>query len=306
MVRTQGAPVPDCFLNIYKPQGITAHDCIQHLRKILGLKRIGHAGTLDPMAIGVLPVAVGKYTRLLNFLSGTKVYQAEIQFGTVTDTDDLTGEIIHNLPRPDLTLERVMPLIPQFVGQITQRPPQYSAIHYQGQRLYDLARQGMFQPEMLPSRTIEVQEIQVLGWQTGDFPRLVLEIKCGTGTYIRSIARDLGELLGCGGCLSALERTASNGFTKQHSLSIETIREHWQNGELPYIPLEQVLGHLPSVLLNETELHRWKMGQALEHDHAYPTHTPIVTYDLDRHLQGISVSQHSTNYHALLAPRVVF
>jgi tRNA pseudouridine55 synthase len=300
-----GAIVPDCFLNVYKPQGITAHDCIQQLRQILHIKRIGHSGTLDPMAVGVLPVAVGKYTRLLNFLSGGKVYRAEIQFGIGTDTDDITGQILQRTPVPHLTLGQVLPLIPQFVGTISQRPPQYSAIHYQGQRLYDLARKGVISKAMIPIRSIEVEAIQVLAWESGEFPRLWLEIRCGTGTYIRSIARDLGELVGCGGCLSALQRTASNGFTIEHSLTLPTIQAHWQTGQLPHPAPEQVLSHMPAVLLNETELHRWKMGQALLHDHGYPPDTPIATYDLGHTLQGISLSKKTPQHHGLLTPKVV-
>jgi tRNA pseudouridine55 synthase len=253
----------NCFLNIYKPMGITAHDCVAKLRRILRQQRIGHAGTLDPMAVGVLPVAVGQYTRLLNYLKGDKTYRAKITFGLVTDTDDITGQIISRCPVPDLSLQTVQNLLSQFTGTIWQKPPAFSAVHLQGKRLYALARSQGVAWEQLPARSVVVYGIQVIGWQAGDYPELELEIDCGAGTYIRAIARDLGALLGCGGTLSALERTASNGLYLQDSLSLDQVEHLYKQQQTIATSPQQLLAHLPSVILTHTELHRWQKGQSL-------------------------------------------
>ena len=209
----------DGFIGIDKPPLITAHDCVSKLRKLLKQKKIGHGGTLDPMATGVLPIALGKATRLLRFLPEGKAYDAKIRFGIVTDTDDITGKLISDRPHPDLMLEEVQKLLPLFQGKIIQRPPAFSAIQVNGQRLYDLARRGEILENDIPLRSVEISEIRVLNWTQGDYPEIDVAISCGSGTYIRAIARDLGEKLGCGATLSGLRRTYSNGFDLKSSLS---------------------------------------------------------------------------------------
>ncbi|MDX2256195.1 MAG: tRNA pseudouridine(55) synthase TruB, partial [Pseudanabaenaceae cyanobacterium bins.39] len=181
------------FISIDKPPEITAHDCVSKLRKLLKQKKIGHGGTLDPMATGVLPIAVGNATRLLRFLPSGKAYIAKIRFGLVTNTDDITGEIVSDRPCSNLNLDTVKDLLPLFQGKITQRPPAFSAIQVDGKRLYDLARRGEITEADVPMREVEVKEIKVLGWTEGDYPELDVAIACGAGTYIRAIARDLGE-----------------------------------------------------------------------------------------------------------------
>lgn len=144
------------FISIDKPPQITAHDCISKLRKLLKQKKIGHGGTLDPMATGVLPIAVGNATRLLRFLPEGKAYDAKIKFGVVTNTDDITGEVLSDRPCPDLNLDDVEKLLPLFQGEITQRPPAFSAIQVNGQRLYDLARRGEIVESDIPLRSVKV------------------------------------------------------------------------------------------------------------------------------------------------------
>ena len=195
------------FISIDKPPQITAHDCVSKLRKLLKQKKIGHGGTLDPMATGVLPIAVGNATRLLRFLPEGKAYDAKIRFGIVTNTDDITGEILSDRPCPDLTREQIEQLLPLFQGEITQRPPAFSAIQVNGQRLYNLARRGEIVEADIPLRSVKITEIQILDWTIGDYPELDVAISCGSGTYIRSIARDLGGKLGCGATFSGLKRT---------------------------------------------------------------------------------------------------
>jgi len=286
----------DRFLSIYKPMGITAHDCVARLRRILHQKRIGHAGTLDPLAVGVLPVAVGQYTRLLNYLSGDKSYRAKFTFGLVTDTDDITGQVIKRCAVPDLSLQTVQNLLPQFTGTVWQRPPTFSAVHLHGKRLYELARSQRVEPEQIPLRAVAIHAIRLVGWQSGEFPELELEIDCGSGTYIRAIARDLGARLGCGATLSALERTASNGFYIQDSLSLSQVELlHHQQENFAVRP-HQVLAHLPSVILSDSELLKWQRGQnlPLPQDCHWKPSQAIATYrdvgDNSPELVGISLA----------------
>jgi tRNA pseudouridine55 synthase len=288
------AQMPDYFLNIYKPMGITAHDCIARLRRILRERRIGHAGTLDPLAVGVLPVAVGQYTRLLNYLAGDKSYRAQFTFGLVTDTDDITGQVIKRCPVPDLDLQPVQNLLPQFTGTIWQKPPAFSAVHLHGKRLYELARSQGVSWEQIPARPVTVHRIQVIGWQAGNYPELDVQIDCGSGTYIRAIARDLGAMLGCGATLSALQRTASNGFYIQDSLALSQV-ELLQQQTFAIKP-QQVLAHLPSVILSDSELHKWQRGQnlPLPQDCSWKPSQAIATYkdagDDSPELVGISLA----------------
>jgi tRNA pseudouridine55 synthase len=251
------------FISIDKPPFITAHDCVSKLRKLLKQKKIGHGGTLDPMATGVLPIAVGNATRLLRFLPEGKAYVAKIRFGLVTNTDDITGEVISDRPCPNLTLAEIQKLLPLFQGKITQRPPAFSAIQVNGKRLYDLARRGEISESDIPMRSVEITEIRVLNWTDGDYPELDVAIACGSGTYIRSIARDLGEKLGCGATLSGLRRTYSNGFDLSSSLSFEQIAELLQADKLEVLAPDHGLHFLPMVTLDENKTKLWCMGQVI-------------------------------------------
>jgi tRNA pseudouridine55 synthase len=209
------------FLNLDKPQDWTSHDCVAKVRRILHTKRVGHGGTLDPMATGVLPIAVGLATRLLPYLPEKKAYRARIRFGMTTNTDDREGEVLRSNPCPHLTLETVQAYLPQFFGTIEQIPPIYSAIQREGKRLYELARKGEI--VKAPPRRVEIYGITVLGWYAGEYPEMEVAIACGPGTYIRAIARDLGELAGTGGTLAGLTRTESCGLFLAESISLETL-----------------------------------------------------------------------------------
>ncbi|MCJ8280741.1 MAG: tRNA pseudouridine(55) synthase TruB, partial [Rivularia sp. ALOHA_DT_140] len=178
------------FLNLDKPFDWTSHDCVAKTRRLLRIKKIGHAGTLDPAATGVLPIAIGKATRLLQYLPSDKAYKATIRLGVQTTTDDLQGDVIHQQSVSGLSLETVKTVLKQFEGKIEQIPPSYSAIQVGGKRLYDLARKG--EKIEAPVRNVEVFSIDILDWRNGEFPELDVNISCGGGTYIRAIARDLG------------------------------------------------------------------------------------------------------------------
>jgi tRNA pseudouridine55 synthase len=249
------------FLNLNKPFGWTSHDCVAKVRKILRLKKVGHAGTLDPAATGVLPIALGKATRLLQYLPSDKAYRATIRFGVSTTTDDLQGEVISSQSSSGLNLEAIKAALPQFIGKIEQIPPSYSAIQVDGKRLYDLARQGV--PVEAPVRTVEVFTIDILDWRAGEFPELEIAIACGTGTYIRAIARDLGFVLQTGGTLAALQRTVSSGFGLTNSITIEELEAQLQAGIFQPINPDLPLQYLPSVSLSAEIAKKWCQGQKI-------------------------------------------
>ena len=273
------------FLNLNKPAGLTSHDCVARLRKLLRQKKIGHGGTLDPAATGVLPIAIGKATRLLQYLTHDKAYRATIRLGMRTATDDLEGEVLSQQDASWLTQEKVQSLLPQFEGKIEQIPPSYSAIQVGGKRLYELARAG--ETIEAPMRTVEVHRIEVLGWRSGEFPELDVAIDCGTGTYIRSIARDLGEAVGTGGTLAKLLRTRSSGFQLEESLTLEAVADlvaeqtHQQETQqearsLSLVSPSIALRHFPVVTLLPEQTDRWFQGQRLLwHEIAHTVNDPL-------------------------------
>lgn len=294
------------FINLNKPLGWTSHDCVARVRRLLRTSRVGHGGTLDPAASGVLPIAVGKATRLLQFLPQDKAYRATIQFGITTTTDALEGKVIASQPAIELSLEQIVPVLKQFQGKIVQVPPKYSAIQVQGKRLYELARAG--EEIDVPERTVEVYKIEILNWQAGDFPKLEVAIACGAGTYIRAIARDLGAALGTGGTLAALTRTRSSGFEIAASLSLDELATQTERGTFEPIPPAKALQHLPSVNLSEPVARKWCLGQKIP----YPEVPVTMTNDTclrvedegDRFLGIGRLVQ--TDDVCLLAPQIVF
>ncbi|MEC4986092.1 MAG: tRNA pseudouridine(55) synthase TruB [Oscillatoria sp. PMC 1076.18] len=249
------------FLNLNKPPGFTSHDCVAKVRKMFKIKRVGHGGTLDPAATGVLPIAIGKATRLLQYLPTEKAYQARIRFGIKTTTDDLEGEIIATKLAADLSLAKIEPYLSNFLGKIEQIPPAYSAIQRDGKRLYELARAG--EKVAVPSRIVEVTKLEILAWYPGEFPELEVAINCGGGTYIRAIARDLGEAVGTGGTLANLIRTESCGLNLAESLSFEELSAQLTEEKFQPTSPEQVLFHLPKVNLPSSEAKRWCQGQKI-------------------------------------------
>ena len=295
------------FLNLNKASGMTSHDCVAKVRKLLRLKRIGHGGTLDPAATGVLPIAVGKATRLLQFLPSEKAYHGTVKFGMITTTDDLEGEIVQSAPVPKLTLSDIEAVLPKFLGKIEQVPPNYSAIQVEGKRLYDLARQG--KTFEVPSRIVEVFKIEILAWREGDFPEVDLAIACGTGTYIRSIARDLGAMLNTGGTLAALTRTASSGFFHKDSLTFEEIENLLQENKFSLLLPEIALAHLPAIALVAEDAKKWCQGQRLLQQktweiEAEKTESPFRVYNSENVFLGIGQLIQSQD-NLLLAPQIV-
>jgi tRNA pseudouridine55 synthase len=249
------------FLNLNKPAGWTSHDCVAKVRKLLKIKQVGHGGTLDPAATGVLPIAVGKATRLLQFLPAKKAYSARIRFGVRTTTDDLEGEIIQTQSAEHLNIEQVQSFLTEFIGIIEQVPPTYSAIQKDGKRLYELARKGQI-VEVLP-RQVNIEKIEYLAWYPGEYPELEVNILCGTGTYIRSIARDLGEKLQVGGTLANLIRTESCGMSLSNSLTLEDIENKMIQAQLSLISPQIALKNLSTISLSDSDAQRYCQGQKI-------------------------------------------
>ena len=294
------------FLNLNKPAGWTSHDCVAKVRKLLKLKRVGHAGTLDPTATGVLPIALGRATRLLQFLASDKCYRATLRFGLMTDTDDLEGQILSQAAADTLSLEKIQAALPAFRGNIQQYPPHYSAVQVGGKRLYELARAGKPAAE-IPLRAVTVHRLDMLDWRPGQFPELDLEICCSAGTYIRSIARDLGKSLGCGGTLAALLRTESSGFALADSMNIEALEQSIQTGAFQPIPPEMLLAHLPAIALPPPLAKRWCQGQKLPWEGENPPGDPVRVFLQDGPFLGIGEwrDRNAEDEPMRLAPKVV-
>lgn len=295
------------FLNLNKPSGMTSHDCVAKVRKLLRLKRVGHGGTLDPAATGVLPIAVGKATRLLQFLPSAKVYHGTVRFGVITTTDDLEGEIVQSAPASELISSHIEAVLPSFLGKIEQVPPTYSAIQVQGKRLYNLARQG--KTVDVPARIVEVFNIEILDWRGGDFPEVDLAIACGTGTYIRAIARDLGTILNTGGTLAALTRKESSGFFEENSLTFPEVENQLQENKFSLLSMEIALAHLPAIALVAEDAKRWCQGQRLPYQIRWEiepekTEHHFRVHNYEDKLLGIGQLIKSEE-NLLLAPQVV-
>ena len=207
------------FLNVNKPKGMTSHDVVSRLRKIIGIKQIGHSGTLDPFATGVLPIAVGKATKLIEYLDEDKEYLATVQFGANTITYDLEGDITKTF-EVKVTKEQVENALTNFVGEISQIPPIYSAIKVNGKKLYDYARAG--QEVEIKSRKVTIYKIELVEFDYSTQVAKIL-VACSKGTYIRSIAYDLGKALECGGYLIGLIRTKAGQFFIENSINLDDI-----------------------------------------------------------------------------------
>lgn len=273
------------FINLFKEANFTSHDCVAKLRGLLRLKRIGHGGTLDPAATGVLPIALGKATRLLQYLHPDKAYRATFRLGVVTATDDLEGEIISQAPGVKVSLEEVTEALKQFTGKLSQIPPKYSAIQVQGKRLYDLARRG--ETIEVPPRNVEVYKLEILDYRSGDYPEIDVLIDCSTGTYIRAIARDLGTALATGGTLANLIRTQSAGLSLLDSLTFDELMEQLQQGAFKAIAPTAVLQHLPRVTLIPPLAQKWCQGQIVAGDEEVLSNCPVQVYREDGDFLGI-------------------
>ncbi|MCS6847683.1 MAG: tRNA pseudouridine(55) synthase TruB [Anaerolineae bacterium] len=295
----------DGLLIVDKPRGMASHDVVARARRLLREKRIGHAGTLDPLATGVLVLCIGQATRLSEYLLGEdKAYAGVIRLGQRTTTDDAEGEVIATRPVPPLTEETLRQLEARFTGTIAQTPPQFSAIQKGGQRAYALARQG--RPVELAPRQVTVYELRLAlpgsddsRLMTDDFPpptpdspiiqssiiqssiihhqssgagsgesvvgHLCLFVRCSAGTYVRALARDIGEALGCGGHLVALRRMQAGRFTLADAVTLDQVEAAVREGKAAslLLPMDRAVADWPAVHLSDADARRLKMGQAI-------------------------------------------
>lgn len=244
-------------LVVDKPAGWTSFDVVAKTRSLTGIRQIGHSGTLDPMATGVLVLCLGQATRLLEYLTGLpKTYQATVALGTATDTYDATGAITSQRPIPDLALEDWERALDRFRGEIMQRPPAYSAIKRDGEAQYKRARRG--EAVVLEPRPVTVYELTLMSLHD---PEIDIRITCSAGTYVRSIAHDLGESLGCGAHLSSLRRLAVGTFSIEQAIPLQGLaRDEWQ---LALLPPSVAVAHLPRVEVSEGDVARLMHGQSI-------------------------------------------
>lgn len=257
----------DGVLVVDKPKGLTSHDVVSRVRRALGTKRVGHVGTLDPMATGVLPLVIGRATRLATLLSvGPKIYAAVIRLGMVTDTYDATGSVISSAPGEtptvDITLDAIEAASRRFVGTFHQQPPPFSAKKIRGVRAYRLARRRRPVPLSPVEITVHKFEIQSL-----ELDQLYCRVSCSPGFYMRALAHDLGQTLGCGACLESLRREQSGPFTPDQAVSLTELGDRFGLTEHSLISIGNLLPELPTVVVTESGSKRVLHGNVITHAH---------------------------------------
>ena len=279
--RTSQSAIPlDGLLVVDKPAGWTSHDVVAKARRITGVRRVGHAGTLDPAATGVLPLGIGQGTRVLEYLSGAdKAYRATVRLGLTTDTDDAEGAPLESGDWHAVTEEQVRAALAQFVGEIEQVPPAYSAIKQAGVPLHRLARAG--RAVRPPPRRVTIERITLLELA---LPDVSIEVECSKGPYIRSLARDLGVLLGCGAHLTALRRLRTGPFTLDGALSLDDIAAAAASGGLPalIVPPDVALLSAPVLVVGHADELRLLTGRSITRGApSYSTDTRARAYAAD-------------------------
>ena len=278
------------IINVYKEKGYTSHDVVAILRKIAGQKKIGHTGTLDPDATGVLPVCLGRATKVCDLLTDhDKTYETVLLLGKTTDTQDISGEILKEHPTDHLNEAEVIKVIENFKGTYDQIPPMYSALKVNGKKLYELAREGKTVERK--SRKVTIYQIHIKKIQ---LPRVRMEVTCSKGTYIRTLCHDIGNRLGTGGCMEELTRTKVGRFELKDSLKLEELSDLAQNGRLEdaLIPLDQMFSELQSVVPAEKYISKADNGNdfsknQLSEDGKFCSGEKVRVYDAQGHFIGV-------------------
>jgi len=284
----------DGFLVINKDKGCTSHDCVKQIRKLLNTKRVGHTGTLDPEVIGTLPIAIGSATRFIQYLPQGKTYIGQIKLGIRTNTDDIHGAIINQKSWPNISHEKLDQYLNRFRGIIKQVPPKVSSVHVNGERAYKKSfRNEIFE---LAPREVKIDELTLMRWDQIN-GIIEIKIKCSAGTYIRSIARDIGEILNSEGCLLHLKRISACGFDEQNSIKISDIEKEKgkKNSKNFIIPTISALNHISTFILkNEEQINFWQTGRAIKVDinflqesNSFDYKKPLKVIDNKQTLLGI-------------------
>lgn len=285
------------IVNVLKPTGMSSHDVIGCLRRIYGMKKMGHAGTLDPLAAGVLPVYAGAATRLIEYGdSDVKSYHAEFVLGIATDTEDCTGSVVEKKPVPPLTFAQVEAALQSFCGEIKQAPSKYSAINVGGVKAYKLARRHAdFE---LPSRQVTIHSLQLLAYQAG---RGVFRVTCSKGTYVRSLIRDLGEALGTCACMTYLVRTRAGLFTIDQAATLEELEK---NPPAYVQPPDMAIHHLPQAHCSKKQCQYLLQGRPVPFAGKNLAGGSVIRiYGPDKRLMGIARYQAE---HHILRPHKMF
>ncbi|WP_020615238.1 tRNA pseudouridine(55) synthase TruB [Paenibacillus daejeonensis] len=256
----------DGILAVWKPAGWTSHDVVAKVRGMLRIKRIGHAGTLDPEVTGVLPLCIGRATRVVEYLQERpKAYEAVLELGVATDTEDLTGEVIETADHISVNEEAIRQVLRSFVGEIEQVPPMYSAVRVEGRRLYELAREGKVVERK--KRQVTIYELELLSMSLElDRPRFSFSVTCSKGTYIRTLCVDIGKALGVPAAMAELRRTQSAGFGEADCLTMEQIRELHEQGVLSehLLSPDQGLTNMQRLVVDARSAERALKGQKLQ------------------------------------------
>lgn len=255
----------DGILAIWKAEGWTSHDVVAKARRLLGMKRIGHTGTLDPMVTGVLPLCLGRSTRVVEYIQDRpKAYEATILLGIATDTEDITGEVIEQAEVSGITEARVREVLQAFIGEIDQVPPMFSAVKVDGKRLYELAREGKSVERK--SRKVSIYDIELLSLDLdGEQPKFSFSVQCSKGTYIRTLCVDIGKALGVPATMASLIRTMSGGITKEQCLTLEQLEAaiHDQTIDSKLVAPHQAIDHMPAAIVKSAKRKYAIQGQKL-------------------------------------------
>lgn len=251
----------DGIINVYKQPDWTSNDCVCKLKGVLHQKKIGHGGTLDPDAEGVLPVTLGKGTRLFDYVTTRKKkYRATVKFGITTDTQDSSGTVLTRT-ECNITTCQVKEILPEFVGKIKQVPPMYSALKRDGKRLCDIARKG--ETVALEPREIEIENIELIDEVKDNVCHI--DVTCGKGTYIRTLCNDIGEKLGCGAIMEHLVRLSAAGMNIEHALTIAQIEEKVKNNDFSFVtPIDEAIDFYPAVKIDESQLKKLENGNSID------------------------------------------
>jgi tRNA pseudouridine55 synthase len=275
----------DGILNIDKPQGITSYRVVAVVKRLSGERRVGHAGTLDPLATGVLPVCLGQATRVVEFLTdASKTYRADIELGLTTDTYDASGRVVRRGEPAGIRREQVETALVPFRGVIRQTPPMYSAIKHRGKKLYELARAGITVARK--SRPVKIHRLDIIDFQP---PLITVEVACGKGTYIRSLAHDLGQVLGCGAILKSLVRLSYGPFDIQDTVSIPRLEDAFGSGYWEHFlhPMDCVLSAWPAVVVDEATEQVVRNGLPVALALKPPDDRRCRAYTADGHFLGV-------------------
>ncbi|MGL6105925.1 tRNA pseudouridine(55) synthase TruB [Romboutsia sp.] len=252
------------IVNIIKPTGMTSHDVVSAVRKIVNMKKVGHTGTLDPDASGVLPICIGKATKVSELiLNKDKSYICELTLGIITDTYDSSGEVLEKVDAFSFTKEEIEKAFDSQRGEINQIPPIYSALKVNGKRMCDLARSGKADQITIKSRPVNIKELEILSI---DKEKIMFYVKCSKGTYVRSICYDIGKYLGCGGHMSFLLRTSSGRFNLENGITLEELKEFYENGTLDkhLYDIDYVLNNFNHVVINDNALKYYINGGIID------------------------------------------